>query len=232
MHGVDTERVPRNFVTRSAFPSVTPSRYVKWNAPLAAATAAFVNGLAGPNTTTFTYARTGAAPYKTSGGGSISGIAFGGTVPAGVMDCPRNVVVTVTHASAVVALSGIIYGQDEYGHLIQEAWSVTATGTSKVYTGKKAFAVVDGITVIGATDASADVVSVGTGSVLGLPSRNAVAGTDAAVKETIDGVVAITGTLTAAGVDPADAQGTFLAATIPNATHNYEVWYLEVDPQL
>lgn len=232
LHGVDTQRVPRNFSTRIAFPSDTTVRYTKWEAPLAGSATLLVTAGVGPNAASVTFARSGASPYRTLDGGSISGTTFDGTGASGVLDCPRNVVITVADGAAVVAQSGVIYGQDEYGKLISEAWSVTATGTSKVYTGKKAFAVVDGITSTAATDASGNTISVGTGNVLGLPSRNAVAGTNAGVKETIDGAIVVTGVYTKGGADPADDKGTFAPATAPNGTHIYEVWYLEVDPQL
>lgn len=232
MEGRATERPTRSFPT-SPLPQNPLLGYRQWLAPLAASLNAFVTTVAGPNTATNTYVRSGSGVYKIASGGTISGITFPGATPSGVMDCPRNVVVTVTHASAVVALSGIIYGIDEFHRHISEAWSVTAGTTSKTFTGAKAFYRVDGITVVAVADASADSVTVGTGNVLGLPFRNAVAGTNAAVKETIDAGIVVTGVYTAASTSAAaDSQGTFLPATVPNAAHNYESWFLVNDLQV
>ena len=233
LEGVSTQRQPRGFPT-SPRPQNASIAYRQWLAPLAAGTAVFVSAAAGPNASSFVYSRSGLGVLKTGDGSTFTGTtAFGGSAADGSMDCPRNVIVTVAHATAVVALSGVIYGIDEYRRPIQESWSVTATGTSKLFTGKKAFARVDGVSVIGAGDASADTVSVGRGSVLGLPMRSALGGTGVAVKETMDGGILATGILTAASAAATDdEQGTYLAATVPNGTHNFEVWYLVNDLQL
>jgi hypothetical protein len=217
----------------SPFPLLARIGYRNWVAPIAASLTSFVNAVTpGPNTTTFTYTRTGTSPVQTNVGTFLAGVPFNGANPTGQMDWPRNVVITVTHASSVVAESGVIYGVDEFNRLISETWSVTATGVSKTYTGAKAFARVDAITVTAASDASANTNNAGHGSVLGLPWRHAIAGTGVAVKETMDGAILVTGVYTKAVAGAAtDAQGTYLPATIPNGTHNYEVWFLVNDPQ-
>jgi hypothetical protein len=231
--GTDTQRVARNLGSVVGFSNAPHLHYRKWNAPVAASANAFVTTVAGPNTATVTNVRSGAAPFKIATGGTISGVTFTGASATGVLDCPRNVVITVTHGSAVVALSGTIYGTDEYGRLISEAWSVSAGGTTQTFTGKKAFWTVDGVVVTSVADASADSVVIGTGNVLGLPTRNAAGGVAAAVKELVDGAPVLTGTLVAASTaTTADSQGTYLPATAPNGTHIYEVWYLENDPEL
>lgn len=186
--------------------------------PVAASTTAFAStGVAGPNASTITIGR--AAKGLTG---------FDGTLGAsGGPDFPRNVVITVTHATSVVAVSGVISGKDQYGRDITETWSVTATGTSKTYTGAKAFKRVDSVTITAVSDASTDTVKVGTGQVFGLDFRNAAVGL---VKEQVNGAVVTTGTVVAAGTGAAvDAQGTYSPATAPDGAHTYEAWYLVND---
>lgn len=153
-----------------------------------------------------------------------------GGVLAGVADYARNVVITVTHASAVVAMSGVIYGTDINGNSISEAWSVTAGGTSKVFTGAKAFKTVTRITETVAANASTNTIVAGTGNVLGLDLPAAVGGVNAAVKEVAAGAIVATGTLVAASeAAAADRNGTYLPATVPNGNNDYTVFYLADD---
>lgn len=81
----------------------------------------------------------------------------GATVTAGIPDVPRNVVAAWTTASTIT-----VTGLDIYGELQTEALS-TAAGS----TGKKAFAVILSIE----SSAAITGLTVGTGSVLGLPFR-------------------------------------------------------------
>ena len=156
-------------------------------------------------------------------GGSLAALGVATLVP------PRTVVITVTHGSSIVAMSGVITGTDQYGRAQTEAWSVTATGTSKTYTTKKAFKTVTQITEVVAADASGNSIISGTGDALAL-SFHAVA--PAIVAELMDGVAPTAGTLVlGAGVSStADYNGTYLPNTVPNASHNYDVWYLVDDP--
>lgn len=155
---------------------------------------------------------------------------LGGSLATGgvaTMDFPRNVVITVTHASSVVAMSGTITGYDEYGTLITESWSVAATGTSKTFTGKKAFKTVVAITETVAADASANTIISGSGAVLGLDHYSEVA---SLLKETSAGSVVTNGTLTAAGTtNAADARGTYTPNSAPNGSTTYVVYYLTPD---
>ena len=145
----------------------------------------------------------------------------------GVADVARNVVITVTHGSSVVAMSGTIYGTDINGKSITEAWSVTAGTTSKTFTGKKAFKTVTRITETVAADASTNTIIAGTGTVLGLDRKCAVA---SAVKEVAAGSVATNGTVVAASTAATDdAYGTYSPNTAPNDTNDYEVYFLVND---
>jgi hypothetical protein len=197
--------------------AITLIMHDSFAAPAAASATAFIStGVAGPNTTTKTEDR---VLNSSDWNGTLGG--------TGIPNVPRNVVVTVTHATSVVAVSGTITGIDRYGRALTEAWSVTATGTSKTYTGKKAFYRVDSITITAATDASADTVQLGTGAVLGL--KMPVSATTI-VGEMMDAAATTAGTLAIAAANPADPLGTYTPNTAPNGTHNYDVWYLCDDP--
>lgn len=147
----------------------------------------------------------------------------------GVNDFARNVVITVTHASSVVAMSGTITGTDEYGNALTEAWSVTATGTSKTFTGKKAFKTVTSITETIAADASANSIIAGQGTVLGLNTKCAVG---SAVKEIANGSVVTTGTVVAADTaSTADPRGTYSPSAAPDGSKDYTIWYISDEPE-
>lgn len=156
---------------------------------------------------------------------------LGGSLTAGGVgrpDMPRNVVITVTHASAVVAMSGTIFGTDAAGKPLQEAWAVTAGTTSKTFTGKKAFTTITQITETIAADASANTIIAGTGVVLGLMAKCSC---PSAVKEIAIGAVVTTGTLVAASAAATDDPlGTYAPSAAPNGTNDYEVWYLSNNP--
>ena len=193
-------------------------------APTAASTTQFKTGFAGPNTTTVVVTRTGIV---------AGNVVFDGTYANGMLDYHRNVVITVTHASAVVALSGVITGTDVYGKTITEAWSVTAGTTSKTFTGKRSFFRVDSVTVVAVADASADTVSIGDGQVFGLDlpiASQTPASTgrvSKAILEIVDNAVVTTGTIAALSTDPTeDPRGTYSPATAPNGTHLYDIWYI------
>lgn len=187
-----------------------------WTNPAAVDADGYKTTFAGPNATTFEF-----TPASGLNGALVS---IGRAVP----DFHRNVVVTVTHATAVVAESGVIEGLDANGDFISEAWSVTAGGTSKVFTGAKSFAAVTKVTVTAATDASANSNTIGTGQVFGLDARLSVA---SAVKERVDGAIVTTGTLVVAGTGTADPRGTYSPATAPDGVHDYEVWVISDDPE-
>src|SRR5512138_2037233 len=193
-----------------------------WTNPATASLTAYLTTLAGPNTTTTTAYRTGYTP--------AANVVFDGTLAAGKPDFARNVVITVTHATSVVALSGTITGVDIYGKNISEAWSVTATGTTKTFTGAKSFARVDTVSITAAGDASADTVKIGTGTVFGVDVNVAVA---SAVKEVAVGAVVTTGTVAATSTSAtADPRGTYSPATAPDGTKTYTVWVISDNPEL
>lgn len=173
-----------------------------------------VDGLgsdAGPNTTTVDLTLDGAL---TSGG-------VGTFTPA------RAVTITVTHATSVVAVSGTVYGRDAYGNSISEAWSVTATGTSKTYTTAKAFKTITQITVTAAADASANTVAAGDSKRLGLSYR---ALNQALVAELEDTSVPTAGALVAgSSTSTLDWRGTYTPNSTTNGALDFTIQYA-IDP--
>lgn len=191
----------------------------KWVNPAAGSTNAFKTTFAGPNTQTFEF-----GPSPLTG--------FNGTLSTGYVDFPRNVVITVTHGSSVVAESGVITGIDQYGQALTEAWSVTAGGTSKTFTGKKAFARVTSITVTAVSDASANSNVLGTGNILGIEVNSTVGGTGAALKELSGGSLVTNGVFVAQSTAATDdRRGTYAPNTTPNGATTYEVWVISDSPE-
>lgn len=160
--------------------------------------------------------------YQTIGGA----LATGGVAR---LSPARNVVITVTHGSSVVAMSGTITGTDRYGKILTEAWSVTAGTTSKTFTGKKAFWTVTSITETVAADASTNTIVSGTGDVLGLSAPLSVA---SAIKELAAGSIVTNGTFVAASTAATDdPHGTYAPNSVPNGSNDYDVWYISDYPE-
>lgn len=208
--------LPRSYITNRGFRGgsgrmYTPAAIIRqdWTDPLAAVT----NG--------YSASHVGAAAAGTTNqtlGGSLT---VGGV---GIADFAKNVVITVTHGSAVVAMSGVITGTDINGNNQTEAWSVTAGTTSKTFTGKKAFKTVTSITEVIAADASANTIITGTGVVFGLWTKLAVA---SAVKEISAGSVVTNGTfVVASSASTDDPRGTWSPNTAANGSNDYTVYYL------
>lgn len=187
--------------------------------PPAAVTNGYLTTLAGPNATTV---------IATLNGSLV-------TAGEGRPIMPRNVVITVTHATAVVALSGTITGYADKNRKlnITEDWSVTAGTASKTFTGAKSFAVITSVTIIAATDASANSVIIGTGTVFGIvfdgtPLR---VSWPKAVLEMMDAAIVTNGTVVAGSTSAtADAYGTYSPSTVPNAAHDYDVLVVSDTP--
>ncbi len=239
----------RRFIQRgdSAVYHQTWGNAVQPSGAAVAATTAVVDniltGILGPNTATLTLTPNGTT-------GSANGVVVAGGVATlnaayGPWTGSRNVVVTVTHATSIVAVSGTITGIDVYGRVIAENWSVTATGTSKTYATKKAFKYVTQITITAASDASADTVKVGDGVVFGLDVRASAAQgisgglAGLALKEIVDSALVTTGTIipfdpTNSGLSAsfsADMRGTYAPSAAPNASHLYDIWFITDDPE-
>lgn len=193
-------------------------RYQIWTNAATIDANGYLTTLAGPNAVTLTPALDGAL---TSGG-------VGTAVPGA-----RNVIVTVTHASAVVVENGVITGTDIADRTITETWSVSAGGTSQLYTSTKAFKTITSVTIISASDASANSNIIGDGKGLGLDSVCAT-GAVVPILELEDGAAPTAGVLVAgvASHATADAFGLYTPDSTLNGALDFEVWYPVSDPEL
>lgn len=170
------------------------------------------------------------ASHTGAGSAGTTSMTIGGALASGgvaTLTPARNVVITVTHASSVVAMSGTITGT-RLGRTITETWSVTATGTSKTYTGSKAFDTVTSITEVVAADASGNTIIAGDGKKLGLNFKCAIT---SPVKELEDGVAPTAGVLTlaVAGHAVSDPRGTYTPNSTLNGALDFDVWYISDD---
>lgn len=143
----------------------------------AALSTGIINGAASaelPNTETVEYTADGdgTGPQDASTRPTKVTMSIGG-VDTAVLDLgtPRNLVTVVTHGSSVVAMTVVHYGYDDYGHAVTETHAVTATGTTKTVTGKKAIRYWRRTTITAAGNAEANTLNLGTGNVIGLPFR-------------------------------------------------------------
>lgn len=186
-----------------------------WTNPVAAVTNGIVTTHAGASTA-------GTVNNVPNGSLAAAGIATNGHA--------RNVVITVTHATAVVAMSGTITGTDIAGQVQSEAWSVTAGTASKTFTGKKAFKTVTSVTETVAADASANTIIVGNGVLLGMENPLEIT---SPLKEYSAGSLVTNGTFVARSTATTDdAKGTYSPNTAPNGATSYIVYYLSLQPEI
>lgn len=152
----------------------------------------------------------------------VDGVLNGSLVVNGAVsfNTPRNIVAAWTNTAVIT-----VTGTDEYGNVLVES---SASGTS--FTGKKAFKTVTRVRV----SANVTGMTVGTGTVLGLPAFLA----DAAdvIREANDGAVPgtggtfVAGDQTAASATTGDVRGTYAPNQAPNGTRVYELTVLMRDP--
>ena len=146
----------------------------------------------------------------------------------GLTDFPRNVVITTTHNSAIVANTVVVTGIDRYGRTITESFTVAGGGTSTTSTGTTSFYRVDSIAITAAADATTNTTKLGTGAVLGLSMPSAMT---SCVKEYAAGSLATNGVFVALSTAAnADKRGTYAPNSAPNGATSYIVWYISDDP--
>lgn len=204
-------------------PSVALSLLIKdsWTNPATASITALIS----TGITSTAQANANTVTSTRAGNSTVWDGAIGTT---GLTDFPRNIVVTVTHGSAVVVCNGVITGIDRYGRVITETWDVSAGTTSRTYTSVTSFARVDSISITSASDCSTNTLKLGTGAVLGLSMPNPLPGV---VKETSAGSIVTNGTFVAASVAAnADKRGTYAPSSAPNGATSYVAWYICDDP--
>ncbi len=153
-----------------------------------------------------------------------------GTNSTWVIATPRNLTLKVTHGSSIVAMTAVVTGTDLYGDVMSELFTITATGTSKTATGKKAFATVTSVAVTSASNAEANTWNIGHADTLGVPVRFA---TLEQVLVIMDGASVASTTVvaddTAATTSTGDVRGTVLPGTATNGTRRFSVWVAQPD---
>lgn len=189
------------------------------------------------NTITYTTATDAVAPMNGASKPTIANILDNTGVSRSVwpLDVPRNVKLTVTHGSSIVALSLLVTGFDEYGAQMSETLAVTATGTTKTAVGKKAFKSILSYAFTSAGNATTDTAGLAWDNSLGLPYR--ISDASQAVPFG-NALIDITGTVTAADdTSPAtsitgDVRGTYLPSAAADGTKKYAVWIIPADPSV
>lgn len=213
--------------------------YLKsWGAPAAIVANALVSAATGaelPNNATITYttATDAASPLDGTSKPTVAAITDINGVSRSVwpLDVARNVSMIVTHGSSIVALSCLVSGYDEYGQPMTETLAVTATGTSKTATGKKAFKSILSYAFTSAGNATADTAGLQWGDKLGLPYRCA------AVENVVpfgNAIIDVSGTVTKADDTTAtattgDPRGTYAPASATDGTKKYAAWLIPSD---
>lgn len=201
------------------------------NAVLTAATGAELPNAA---TKTYTTANSGSSPIDDAGKLSVATVtmADGVAYSVFVLDVPRNITTSTTHASAILAMTVKVTGFDEWGQRMVETHSVGAGGTGPTTTaGKKAFKWIWKIEITAAGNATTNTLDMGFADVLGLPYK-LTAKSDVLVRYFND-AVDTAGTLVLADTNTAtattgDVRGTF----DPNSACNgsaVAVWYRVAD---
>lgn len=218
---------------------VTPMQYVNYGALAAALAEGIIKDATGtqlPNaeTVTYTAATDGTDPQDDTTRPTKVTMNVGGTEYA-VLDLGtygRNLVTAVTHASSVVAMTVKHYGFDMYRKAVTETHAITATGTSKTVTGKKAVRYWWKTEITAAGNAESNTLDLGTGNVFGLPFR--IGSLNAAIPVR-DGVIDGSATKVVADANAAsgttgDVRGTVDFNTDPNGTAVYAAWVAVEDP--
>ena len=180
-------------------------------------------------TVTYTTATDGTSPLD-NGDGRYDVVSIqatdGATYSVYDLEVPRNIISKVTHGSAVVAMTILYSGFDDYFEPMSELHTATALGTSKTITGKKAFRYLASAALTAAADAEANTVNVGVGDSIGLPVR--VTNKNQVIAR-VDGAADAATTTIAVDTDPAttatgDVRGTVAFSSAANGTADQSVW--------
>lgn len=146
----------------------------------------------------------------------------------------RNLITAVTHATSVVAMTVLYEGFDVYREPCSELHTITATGTTKTVTGKKAMRWLKQVTITSAGNATTNTLIASSGTAIGLRAvarhANHVVIAKADGDDETDGAVIVPADLT----DPAtsatgDVRGTITFTTPPDGTKQFLVGILVVD---
>jgi hypothetical protein len=153
---------------------INPITKVYLGSPIALSATGVINGATStqlPNNTTTTYApaTAGTAPTNGSITAPASYVLGGKSVLAWALDVPRNISISATHATSIVAMTVLASGYDVYLNAMSELITMPATGTATTVAGKKAFAYITSVAVASAGNSTTNTLNIGWGNVLGLP---------------------------------------------------------------
>ncbi|KEZ78312.1 hypothetical protein [Salinisphaera hydrothermalis] len=157
----------------------------------------------------------GIATDQTPAAGGVQMLTLDGQLN---LDVPRNVTITSTGDDSGRAFT--VRGRDQYGHAMSETIAGANAGKAE---GAKAFAVVESVTV---DDDTADAVSVGWATVLGLPFRigGAFDVLHAFTDDTEEVGTVVGGDDAPATATTGDVRGTIDPGSAPDGSRHYRVW--------
>lgn len=157
----------------------------------------------------------GVASDQTPAAGGAQNLALDG---ATVLDVPRNI--TITSAGDDSGRMFAVVGTDEYGHRMSEAIAGANAGKAA---GAKAFKTITKVTT---DDNTADTVSVGWATVLGLPFRvgGAFDVLHAFTDETEEVGTVIGGDSEVATATTGDVRGTLDPGSAPDGSRHFRIW--------
>lgn len=153
-----------------------------------------------------------------------------GAVGAGVMDPPRNIIVTTAgnDTNFVNASHVTIHGKDVNGADLTEAIQILTAGSPGVFTGVKAFARVTGVVVDAQGTHTDGTIKVGFGDTIGLGKKIKVrAGLASLLVEIAGGVKVTDGVVADATASPPN--GSYTPDDAPDDSLDYAIYY-EYDP--
>lgn len=221
---------------------VSPALKINFGAIPAALTKGLVSDATStelPNNTTITYtpATDGTSPLdagtryavKTITHDAVQYLAYDLVVA-------RNVVLTVTHGSSVVAMTCLVTGFDRVDredgtfelHWMSELLTITATGTTKTATGKKAFRYITSIAFTSAGNATTNTAAMQPGVLVGVGPYAIATKNDVLVQ--VDGAhdasaaIVVADTTSPATTTTGDTRGTVSFASAPNGTLTQALW--------
>ena len=146
----------------------------------------------------------------------------------GILDVPRNITVTTTHSSSVVAMTVLVTGTDTYDEPISELITVAATGITQADAGAKAFKTVISVAITAAANAEANTCNIGWGDVLGLPyvltGEYDVLAFYADTTEEKLAATFVAAVSTVATTETGDIRGTVTPNTATDGSVNYYLW--------
>jgi hypothetical protein len=201
---------------------------VDLGAPKLAVAAGIINAATStelPNATTITYtaATQGTAPLDPVAAlGSATIQTIDGSRTCMVLDVPRNVTAAIN--TSVNAITITVTGYDQYRGKIVETLSIAQGGTAAV--GKKAFKYIYSIAITAVGDETAKTLSVGFGSVLGLPFYLAEKSDLLSVwfDDAVDSSTVVAGVTTTPSATTGDVRGTITIAGTLNGTKTLKAW--------